>query len=232
MSKIKDENYFSIHGWMVNRLKLKGNELIIYSIIYGFSQIDNQVFSGSLQYLADFTNSTKQGVIKNLKSLVEKGFINKKEIVKNGVKTCQYYVTEFNGSIKQSLTGCSTEFNGGIKQSLTNNINNNNKDNNNNNIYSREIEKNIIDYLNKKLDSNYKYDSKKTTELIKARLNQGFKEEDFYKVIDKKYNEWNDSEMAIYLRPTTLFGTKFEDYLNQKEVKKKFDIRKVDWSKF
>lgn len=112
-------------------------------------------------------------------------------------------------------------------------INKNKKENkNNNNIYSREIEKNIIDYLNKKLDSNYKYDSKKTTELIKARLNQGFKEEDFYKVIDKKYNEWNDSEMAIYLRPTTLFGTKFEDYLNQKEVKKKFDIRKVDWDKF
>ena len=115
-------------------------------------------------------------------------------------------------------------------------INNNNtlieKHNNNiNNIYNPETTKKIIDYLNKKLDSNYRYNNKKTIELIKARINQGFTEEDFYKVIDKKINEWNDTEMATYLRPSTLFGTKFEDYLNQKEVKKKFDIRKVDWDK-
>lgn len=118
------------------------------------------------------------------------------------------------------------------KLKRNNNIINKNKNENNNNyIYSPEISKKIIDYLNQKLDSNYRYSNKKTIELIKARINQGFTENDFYKVIDKKFNEWNDSEMAIYLRPTTLFGTKFEDYLNQKEVKKKFDIRKVDWDK-
>ena len=77
---INRENYIVIQGWMVSELKLKGNELLIYSIIYGFSQTENQSFSGSLQYLSDWTCSTKQGVIKSLKSLEDKGLIVKKDI--------------------------------------------------------------------------------------------------------------------------------------------------------
>ena len=70
-SKVKDENYINIQGFMVTKLGLKGNELLIYAIIYGFSQTEDQVFNGSLQYLADWTNSTKQGVTKNLKSCLK-----------------------------------------------------------------------------------------------------------------------------------------------------------------
>ena len=54
-----------------------------------------------------------------------------------------------------------------------------------------------------------------------ARLEEKFTEEDFYTVIDKKCNEWLGTEMERYLRPQTLFGTKFESYLNQNIVKKK-----------
>ena len=79
MSKIKDGNYIVIQSFMVRDMGLKGNELIVYAAIYGFSQTENQAFTGSLQYLADWTNSTKQGVIKNLKSLVEKGYIIKND---------------------------------------------------------------------------------------------------------------------------------------------------------
>ena len=79
--------------------------------------------------------------------------------------------------------------------------------------------KNIIDYLNLRLGTNYKSSSAKTKALIDARLNEGFTEDDFKVVIDKKYDEWHDSEMAQYLRPETLFGTKFEGYLNQKNNK-------------
>lgn len=130
MSRIKNENFIVIQGFMINELNLKGNELIVYATIYGFSQTENQVFSGSLQYLADWTNSTKQGVIKNLKSLVEKGYIVKNDKVINGVKFCEYYVTKFNtrdnrveqGS-KQSLTpGIKQSIPEGIKHSLPNNI--------------------------------------------------------------------------------------------------------------
>ena len=129
---------------MVNELNLKGNELLIYAIIYGFTQLDNQEFKGSLQYLADWTNSTKQGVIKNLKSLIDKGLIEKKETIFNNVKFIYYYATKFN-TIKQSLTGYSTKFNGGIQQSLPNNINNNIEDNIKENI-SKDIKEKYGNY--------------------------------------------------------------------------------------
>lgn len=80
----------------------------------------------------------------------------------------------------------------------------------------------VIDYLNQKLNSNYKSTTNKTKQMIHARTKEGFTLEDFKKVIDIKYNEWhNDKKMSMYLRPETLFGTKFESYLNQKEIKKR-----------
>jgi uncharacterized phage protein (TIGR02220 family) len=78
----------------------------------------------------------------------------------------------------------------------------------------------IISYLNQKTNSSYKHTSKKTRDLIKARLKEGFTVNDFKTVIDKKSNEWiSDIKMNRYLRPETLFGTKFESYLNQKGAK-------------
>ena len=78
----------------------------------------------------------------------------------------------------------------------------------------------IITYLNQKLGTSYKANSVETKKLIKARFNQKFTLEDFYKVIDIKYAQWDKTDMAQYLRPITLFGTKFETYLNQKDNKK------------
>ncbi|MDE6004455.1 MAG: helix-turn-helix domain-containing protein [Oscillospiraceae bacterium] len=121
-SIVKNENFIVIHGWMVNELNLKGNELLVYAIIYAFSQTENQFFTGSLKYLADWTSSTKQGVMKNLKSLLENNLIQKEEYYVNNVKFVKYYTTKFNTPMQQSLTGYTTKFNGGIKLSLPNNI--------------------------------------------------------------------------------------------------------------
>lgn len=75
----------------------------------------------------------------------------------------------------------------------------------------------IIGYLNDKTESSYKHTTKKTTDLIKARMNEGFTVEDFKKVIDIKTAEWlKNPDMNKFLRPETLFGNKFESYLNQK----------------
>ncbi len=80
--------------------------------------------------------------------------------------------------------------------------------------YKEEINQ-IIKYLNNKLATNYKANTPKTIAMIKARIDEGFEVEDFKKVIDVKYNDWSlDREMAMYLRPHTLFSTKFEAYLN------------------
>jgi len=73
----------------------------------------------------------------------------------------------------------------------------------------------VIDYLNMRAGTHYKAGTDKTKRCIKARLNEGFKIEDFKTVIDKKCNEWMGTEFQQYLRPETLFGTKFEGYLNQ-----------------
>lgn len=138
MSKVKDENYIHIPGWAVTRLGLKGNELLVYSIIYGFSQDGVTRFTGGLQYLADWTNSTKQSCIKCLKSLAEKGYITKYEKIVNGVKFCEYQgvkpksmvVNKVEQGSKQSSHGIKQSLTGGIKQSLPNILDNNILDNN------------------------------------------------------------------------------------------------------
>ena len=199
---VKNENYYVVQGFMVKELKLKGLERDIYAIIYGFSQTNNQKFSGSLQYLADWTMCSKQGVLKALKSLEDKGLIARKENVINNIKFVEYYSTEFNTPIKLSLTP--------IKQSLTNNINNNKDNKIESNIYCE-----IIDYLNKIANVNFRVKSKETQRLINARLNDGFTVDDFKKVIQKKFEKWRGTKYEQYMRPKTLFGTNFESYLNE-----------------
>lgn len=75
---------------MITRLKLKGNELLVFALIHGFSQDGESRFKGSLRYLIEWTGLDKTTVIKILKSLVEKQYINKYEYEKNKVRFCEY----------------------------------------------------------------------------------------------------------------------------------------------
>ena len=101
--------------------------------------------------------------------------------------------------------------------------NNTNKNDNNgkNDKNGKEIYKYIVEYLNEKADKNFRATTKKTQSLINARIREGFSLDDFKKVIDIKCKQWLGTEMEKYLRPETLFGTKFESYLNEKEYKPK-----------
>lgn len=93
--------------------------------------------------------------------------------------------------------------------------------------------KKIIDYLNKKTNANFRSNTNSTMQKIKARLNEGYVLDDFIVVIDKKCGEWlNDDKMNKYLRPETLFGTKFESYLNQPMKKKTTKDIPIDISDF
>ncbi len=134
MAKIQQENYINIQGWMVTDLHLKGNELLIYAIIYGFSQDKEGEFNGGLGYLAEWTSTTKQSCINNLKSLLDKNLITKREKIVNGIKYVGYS-NNFNG-IKKSLMG--------IKKSLINNKYNNK----NNIIYNQRKYKDLNKYYN------------------------------------------------------------------------------------
>ena len=79
----------------------------------------------------------------------------------------------------------------------------------------------VVEYLNQKTGKNFKHTSKVTQRHIRARLAEGFTVSDFKQVIDKKCSDWlRDQKMKEYLRPETLFGTKFESYLNSKTTTK------------
>lgn len=94
-------------------------------------------------------------------------------------------------------------------------------ENRSNNIVEKESRQNtikeIIDYLNLKTNKSFKTTTKATQRHINARLEEGYSLEDFKTVINKKAREWLGTEMDQYLRPETLFGTKFEGYLNQSD---------------
>ena len=75
----------------------------------------------------------------------------------------------------------------------------------------------VINYLNRQTDKHYKSTTKKNQTVIRARTDEGFTLDDFKKVIDNKVSEWKGTDMEKYLRPETLFGTKFEGYLNQQQ---------------
>lgn len=107
---IKDDNFVHIAGWMINELNLKGNDLLIYSIIHGFSQDGKSDYHGGLLYLAEWTNSSKQGVIKNLKSLIEKGYIVKvEEKLANNTHLCRYFTAKSRENITVNNSGQSDD---------------------------------------------------------------------------------------------------------------------------
>lgn len=82
------------------------------------------------------------------------------------------------------------------------------------------VVKDVIDYLNKKINSSYNWENEKIKNLVNNWIEKGYKTLDFQIVIDKKFDEWKDTKMVVHLNPYTLFGDKFENYYNQ-PVKKK-----------
>lgn len=81
--------------------------------------------------------------------------------------------------------------------------------------------KEIIEYLNTKTGKNYRCNVQKNKSLIKARWSEGYRLDDFKQVIDNTVTDWSGTKYAKYLRPETLFGTKFDSYLNQGKVVKR-----------
>jgi len=87
--------------------------------------------------------------------------------------------------------------------------------------YNNTLVKDVIDYLNEVACTSFKPTTKKTIDVITARVNEGFSDLEQYKrVVDIKSSKWLNTEQAQYLRPETLFGPKFEGYLNEKPTVK------------
>lgn len=131
---MNSDNYVVIQGWMCNELELKGNELLIFALIYGFSQDGVSKFQGGRKYIADTFNITLPTVDKALQSLVDKQYLNKKEC-DDFVCPCSYWV---NLGLVKKLYGPGKEILRGAGKEILLNNTNNKKYNNINNI-SKDI---------------------------------------------------------------------------------------------
>lgn len=89
MGKVRAENYITVQGWMVTDLGLKGNELLLYALVYGFSQAEG-CFTGGLQYVQDWLGCVKNTAIATLKALVDKGLIERIETEVGNIKVVYY----------------------------------------------------------------------------------------------------------------------------------------------
>lgn len=161
--------------------------------------------SAGNEYLASFCQCSETKVSTAIKKLIELGYI---------------YQQSFNGRVrilKSRLSNFERQTFKNLKADF-NNFKAINKDNNKNKLINYKY---IVGYLNDKTGCSYKPTTPKTQTLIRARFNEGFTEDDFKKVIDNKVKDWKGTEWEQYLRPETLFGTKFENYLNTKETPKR-----------
>lgn len=79
-------NYILIQGWMIEDLHLSGNDLLIYALIYGFSQDGVSYFCGSLKYISQWLGIDISTASRVINKLIKGGLIEKKqEIVDNVV---------------------------------------------------------------------------------------------------------------------------------------------------
>ena len=210
-SRINADSYIVVQGWMITALNLKGNELLVFAIIHGFSQDNAGEFTGSLQYLMEWTGNTKKTVINALKTLVARGLVQKKETYVEGVKFCSYRCKYYNGVVeKLHQGGVKNDQKGGV-EITPNNLSLYNIDDNLD-IYIVEI----VGYLNEKTGKKFSSNTASTRKHIIARLKEGRTVDDFKKVIDTKCAQWLGTQFSGFLRPETLFApTKFENYLNE-----------------
>lgn len=177
-------------------------------------------------YAASGLKWSEAKVRKTKKQLVDMGLIEDIQIKGDDGRITGHYI-KLNYVVKQStLTKNHTVENPqcgephGVEDKETNALNNNNINalsSDKRNALS-EIVKYIVDYLNQKTNSAYRPNTPKTVSLIKARLSEGFTVDDFKKVIDTMTAEWRGTDMEKFLRPETLFGTKFEGYLNRRKT--------------
>jgi len=213
-------------------LGLKGNDLIVFSVIFGFCQQPGHYFNGSLAYLQEWTGASRTGVLKNLDSLLLKGLISKEESKPTNIYRVNYdalplkedlyvnKVAERANYVDKDVNNVAQTCQHSEHNNIVNTINNTN----NKYVQSLELENNtkeVINYLNKVCSTNFKSSTLDSRKLVKQRLSEGYTIDDFKTVIDSKWKLWgqkpitfqNGTSSLVYLRPSTLFGSKFESYL-------------------
>ena len=164
---------------------------------------------------------------KSIGKLVDAGLITIQETEQGTLFTVVDYAKYqgFSHPLKETVNGTANEQET-PKAETVNKINNAIKNNNANKELIPYEE--IVEYLNHKANKKFRDTTQRTRSLIRARWNEGFRLNDFKKVIDIKVSQWkNDPKMNRYLRPETLFSPKFEGYLNEQHAVRKNSVHDV-----
>lgn len=218
MSAVNDNNFVTIQGWMRTKLNLKGNELLAYAVIYGFSQTDGAKFTGSRKYLAEWCGCSMATIDRTLNSLVDKGLISRTSYVtKHGYRAVEYAAMGPTHIDEPSDAEPRTADTDGPRTPTTEPQPLLNEPQAPAQPKEPDPTEEVIGHLNQRVGTHYKATTSNTRKLIKARLKEGFTVDEIKLVIDKKCADWlHNPAMMEYLRPETLFGSKFESYLNAK----------------
>ena len=249
---ISDGTYITIQGWMRTDLKLSGNELIVYAIIYGFSQNKQGEFNGSAQYLADWVGCTRRTVMTILNKLVENNFIRKTELIlNNNEKRVSYQADrgceKTSQGVKNFHRGCEKISQGGVKnfhrgceKISHNNINNNTTNNNNrdiNNVHScsESPEETHEETAEEFFERAWQYYPNKrgkgqVSEKSKERLmSHGW--DNIKRAIDRYLEDLKKDEWRQAQNGSTFFNSGYIDYLDENytpPMNPKLDYSKTD----
>ena len=200
---MKYENYITIQGWMVSELKLSGNNLLTFALIYGFCQDGESEFKGSINYICKWLNCSRPTAIKSLKYLCENNLIiktvkNINDVNFNRYKVNLLVVKKLNIGSKETLLGSKETLHAGSKETLPNN---NILDNNNNNNNTINFDK-LLSFINSKTGRNFKVINEATKKKYKARLKEGYTKDDILNAIINAVNSDYHKENGFkYLTP-------------------------------
>lgn len=214
-------NFVTVHKDFIHdsNITFKAKGILLYLL----SRPDDwQIYESEIiKHTKDGKDSLKTGI----KELEVAGYIERKRIRNDQGQLKEYEYTVYEQPSQSGLSNVGKTYVGktyvGKSVPTNNNSTNNELTNNDGNILSGNPTaypyRDVIDYLNQQTGKHYKSTTKKNQTVIRARTDEGFNLDDFKKVIDNKVSEWKGTDMEKYLRPETLFGTKFEGYLNQQQ---------------
>lgn len=212
------DNYIMVPGFAIVELGLSANELLCYSLIYGFTQDGESEFFGSLTYIASALNVTKQNAKNIIDRLLKRGLLEKKEIYFSGVKFCHYVAKRNSNGVAETITPVAETATpvietatGGVAETATYNTIKDNKDiiNHNDNSAScgctglfpgyeaERIENSINAETEKKEKSCAKKERKGTSENLCLFANSRYAEYEAFKACFDK-PEYADIDICYY----------------------------------
>lgn len=251
--KLKDTNYIQIQGWMISRLDLKGNELLVYALIHGFCQDGKNVYNMSFDYIVKWLNSSRSATASSISNLLEKGLIERRESYSRGnVKKYEYWTKVsregFPAEKEDSDVSDQFEFRTGEKSTSTNSELNNSLNNTLNinsssssetefksdtekNTAGQKEEEPFLNFIKKKFGSAHVFTKDFEKKLENHMQNNQIPHAetvDYLNFVYELCKKKNPANMSAYFFTTSLNDVTAANYIHQKingAPEKKKDFR-------